>query len=109
MIISLIQHNPTIAAVDANVDHLTNLIKLAASGKPDAIVLPELCITGYPPRDLLNREDLIDKNLKARDYLVSLTKDFPSTLIFGYVERNNEVGAKKLFNAVCVAKNGEVI
>jgi NAD+ synthase (glutamine-hydrolysing) len=112
MRIACVQLNPIVGDIDGNIDKAA--IQIAAlcerpGSEPDVIVLTELFLTGYPPRDLLFRTDLVSDNLKAKDDLVKMTEKIPSTIIFGYVDRNDKDGGKALYNAVCVAQGGKVL
>lgn len=48
------QFNPTVGAIDANLEKILHLIH-AHQDTHDLIVFPELALTGYPPEDLLLR------------------------------------------------------
>ncbi|HEX9085489.1 MAG TPA: NAD+ synthase, partial [Gemmatimonadaceae bacterium] len=73
----------------------------------DVVMVPELAVTGYPPRDLLDRGAFIDANLAVRDSLAALTG--PTALIFGCVTRNERFPGKRLHNTAVVAQNGSAI
>ena len=60
------QINPTVGAIDANAEKIIDLIKKHQSTH-DAIIFPELALTGYPPEDLLFRSEFfhqVDEALK---------------------------------------------
>jgi len=50
------------------------------------ILAPELFLCGYPPRDLLQRDDFIDANLATLAEVAQQTGAVP--LCVGYVDRN---------------------
>jgi len=54
----LVQMNPTVGDLEGNARVIGEAI--GAHGEADLIVLPELCVCGYPPRDLLLREGFVD-------------------------------------------------
>lgn len=109
MKIALAQINTIVGDVSGNLKLAKDFIEQAEKQGSDLILFPELLTTGYPPKDLLFREDLIDLNLEAKDELVKLTENISATIIFGYVERTNKNGCKPLYNAACVASGGKVI
>ena len=51
--IALAQLNPTMGAIEANAELIREARATAASQGPDLVVGTELCITGYPPEDLV--------------------------------------------------------
>jgi len=50
------QINPTVGAIQANTDKIISVIK-THQAQHDLIIFPELAVCGYPPEDLLLRED----------------------------------------------------
>lgn len=68
-----------------------------------AIVFPELALTGYPPEDLLLREDFIATAAKT---LISLMQRIENIhVIVGYPESDQG----QLFNSAAVIYNGELL
>ena len=68
----------------------------------DAIVFPELAITGYPPEDLLLRPRFLDLVDNALHEIKRSVKEID--IIVGYPK---EV-AEGLYNAVALIRNGEI-
>ncbi len=58
------QVNPTVGDFKGNYDIIASNIQEAKKNSSDIIVFPELCITGYPPEDLLLKPAFIEENLK---------------------------------------------
>lgn len=52
--------NPTVGDVDANAAKIIEAIDAAREDGAGLVVLPELAVSGYPPRDLLHVEGFID-------------------------------------------------
>jgi NAD+ synthase/NAD+ synthase (glutamine-hydrolysing) len=53
MRIALAQTNPTIGALEANAAAMVATLDNACDLEADVVLFPELCVCGYPPRDLL--------------------------------------------------------
>ena len=64
MKIVLAQINPTVGALDNNSRKIEGIIQ-EYSPKCDLIVFPEMCLTGYPPQDLLMDTAFIAKTAEA--------------------------------------------
>lgn len=59
MKLALAQINPTVGDLAGNAARITDAINRARAGGADLVVLPELAISGYPPRDLLTVERFV--------------------------------------------------
>jgi len=101
------QINPTVGALSANAELIRRAYDEGVRAGADVVMVPELAVTGYPPRDLLDRKFFIDAALEIRDALAAMTGE--TTLIFGCPVRNALWCGKPLRNAAIVARNGKVI
>lgn len=106
MKIFLGQINPTVGALEDNSRLIADCYEKGVRAGADVVMLPELSVTGYPPRDLLEKQAFINENLRIRDELVAMTGNV--TLVFGCVTRNGDDIGKRLFNTACVARNGRL-
>ena len=61
MKIAISQINPIIGDIKGNTDKILSYISKAKKEDCELIIFPELSILGYPPRDLLLRNDLLKK------------------------------------------------
>ncbi|HZE20497.1 MAG TPA: nitrilase-related carbon-nitrogen hydrolase, partial [Desulfobaccales bacterium] len=78
MKITLAQLNPVVGDVSGNFDKVAATLAQEHQGS-DLVVFSELFLTGYPPRDLLEKPALIDRVQEALDDLVSLSARYPAT------------------------------
>jgi len=101
------QLNPTIGALSENRERIRRTYADGVAKGADIVVVPELSVTGYPPRDLLDKRFFIDENLRIRDELVRMTGEV--ALVFGCVTRNLATVGKPFVNTAVVARNGEVL
>ncbi|MBN2387949.1 MAG: NAD(+) synthase [Anaerolineales bacterium] len=99
MKIGLAQINPTIGDLEGNVERCRKAAAEAAAGGADLVVLPEMAIPGYPPRDLLCDARFVDAVLAATDELAELTRHNPPVLV-GSLMRSGQTlpGHPGLFN-----------
>jgi len=107
MIIGLLQLNPTLGAFTANREKLLAAYGAAVARGAEFVLAPELCLCGYPPRDLLLREDFIAANLAALDETARNVDAVP--LCLGYVEKNPDRPGRALKNAAAVLQHGKVL
>ena len=106
MKICLAQINPTVGDFEQNVKKICRFINTAKK-RADLIVFPEMCIVGYPPKDLLELSGFVDSNLKA---LEEVKKNVTGiSAIVGFVDRNVGHRGKNLYNAAAYINNKEII
>jgi NAD+ synthase (glutamine-hydrolysing) len=101
------QLNTTIGALSANAELIRRAYDEGVRAGADVVLVPELAVTGYPPRDLLDRPFFIDAALEIKDALAAMTGD--TTLVFGCPVRNTQWCGKPLHNAAIVARNGKIL
>lgn len=107
MRIALAQINPTVGDIDGNTRRIIEQIHAAESAGADLVVLPELAIFGYPPADLLLRDDLVRKNTEALEHIA--TQCVATTAVVGYVRPEPAGTGKGLSNSAAVCRGGAVI
>ena len=81
MKISLVQENPIVGDIEGNTSIARDYILKFESSGSDLIVFSELFITGYPPEDLLLREDFLISAQKNVENLSSSIKKNSKVLI----------------------------
>jgi predicted amidohydrolase len=57
--LALAQIDPTVGDVEGNVRLISESIESARDHGAQLVLLPELCVSGYPPEDLLLRRDFL--------------------------------------------------
>src|SRR5690348_3802042 len=57
--LALAQIDPTVGDLEGNVRLIADSIDRARDAGAQLVVLPELCLSGYPPEDLLLRRDFL--------------------------------------------------
>jgi NAD+ synthetase len=107
MKIYLGQINPTIGALQANAELIRRTYDDGVKAGADVVMVPELAVTGYPPRDLIDRQFFISAALEVRDALAAMTGN--TALVFGCITRNEEWCGKPLHNTAVVAQNGRIV
>jgi NAD+ synthase (glutamine-hydrolysing) len=101
------QLNPTVGALSSNAEMIRRAYDDGVRAGADVVLVTELAVTGYPPRDLLDRTYFIDAAAQVKDSLVAMTGG--TTLIFGCPVRTREWCGKPLHNAAIVARDGKVL
>jgi len=107
MRVGLLQLNPTIGAFDKNRARIEEAYRETVDLGAELVLAPELFLCGYPPRDLLLRDDFIQRGLDCLDALAASVGGVP--LITGYVDRNPARPGRALRNAAAVIQNGNIL
>ena len=98
--IAMAQMNPTVGDLKGNVKRIGQFIEQAKSNKADLIVFPELCVTGYPPQDLLYERSFVRENKRV---LFGTMGGFSGIVaIVGFVDYEGEL----LRNSAAVFEDG---
>jgi NAD+ synthase (glutamine-hydrolysing) len=107
MRITIAQLNYHIGNFPRNIELISNAIDKAKAQKSDLIVFSELCISGYPPLDLLDRLDFIERCNLAVSEIANECRGI--TAIVGSPTLNSSPEGKKLFNSALVLSDGEIL
>ncbi len=99
--LALAQINARVGDLEGNSERIREHIELARDAGAEIVLFPELCVTGYPPEDLLLREHFLQA---AGEALESLASDAHGIIaLVGYPERSADV-----YNALAVLAEGEL-
>jgi NAD+ synthase (glutamine-hydrolysing) len=100
--IAFAQHNFVVGAIEQNSEKIRQLAQHATQQGANLIVFPELCLTGYPPEDLLLRPSL---NIRIEQALQSLSDIKNIVLVLGYPKRVGD----ELLNVAGAWLNGQCL
>ena len=103
-VIALAQMNPLVGDIEANVTQILALTEQAQKHYgAGLVVFPELTLTGYPPEDLLLRDDLLQHVVVGLQRIAAALTDV--CVVVGHPQRIGD----KLYNAVSVVQSQRVI
>jgi NAD+ synthase (glutamine-hydrolysing) len=101
------QLNYHIANFDSNRNLICKAIRKAKTEGSDLIIFSELCVPGYPPLDLLDRLDFIEK---CEQTVKEIAKECTGiAAIVGSPTINKKPEGKKLLNSALLLSEGEII
>src|ERR1044071_8883934 len=90
MRVGLLQINVTGGAIDTNCEAILAASRRAKELGADVAVTTELALTGYPPRDLLERPAFVSRVLAKNAELVAQVPD-GLVLVFGTIDENRDI------------------
>lgn len=106
MKIALSQLNYHIGNFDSNTDKIIAAIEKSSNQHVDLVVFSELAICGYPPKDLLERKDFIERTEKALQKVASACTDIAA--VVGAPSINPNEKGKNLYNSAYFISNGKI-
>jgi NAD+ synthase (glutamine-hydrolysing) len=110
MRIALAQLNPVVGDIDGNLGRIRQTLEQLRSGAPDLVVLPEMFLTGYPPRDLLEQRWFIERCQKGLKQLVELSMQHPEVgILTGAVVQTGQKTGNGLYNAAVLVVSGRQV
>ena len=108
MRIALAQTNSTVGDLSGNARCILDYARRAHEAQADVVVFPELALTGYPPRDLLEKQSFLER---TEDHLRQLAADsaaFDLTIICGTVTNAPIATGNHLYNSAAVIRHGAI-
>ena len=102
--VGIIQENPIVGDIEGNLNLAISAIEdLSSIGSPDIFLFSEMFITGYPPEDLILRDDLLKH---AYDAVKRLSEVKPeSFVVIGYPKKEGDL----IYNCAGVLRNHSII
>ncbi|MGA2496780.1 MAG: NAD+ synthase [Tepidisphaeraceae bacterium] len=107
MKIALAQINPTVGDIAGNTRKILDFLARAEAAGAHTVVFPELCLTGYPPKDLLLKPKFVDDNLQALEQIARSVDNLHA--IIGFAQRNANPVGRPLHNAVALLHAGRIV
>jgi NAD+ synthase (glutamine-hydrolysing) len=103
MKIALAQYNFTVADLEGNLTKILNCYQRAQIDQLDLIVFPELALSGYPPEDLLLRDDFLQTLSSCLAQLIQASGALP--MIIGCPMQHEN----QLTNCALVIQNQKIM
>ena len=109
MRIALGQINTTVGDLAGNVERMSQFARRAAKMRADVIAFPELSVTGYPPRDLVEKPSFLERSECELQRLARETADLGIAVIAGYVGKSHEGSGKPATNSAAILQGGAIV
>jgi len=105
--ISLAQINTIVGDFDRNLELMLDRMREARAQGAELVVFPELALSGYPPKDLLEKRSFIGKNLECLHRFKREVRGIGA--ILGFIARNEEETGKPLYNSAALVSEGRIL
>ncbi|NOU61006.1 NAD+ synthase [Marinifilum caeruleilacunae] len=106
MKIALAQLNYHIGNFDSNTEKIISAIEKSKKDNVDLVVFSELAICGYPPKDLLERKDFIERTQLALQKVAEACTNVAA--VVGGPSINPNTKGKNLYNSAFFLEDGKV-
>ncbi len=107
MRVALGQINTTVGDMGGNVDRMIAFARRAGEAAADVVVFPEMAVTGYPPRDLVEKPSFLAAAEAQLARLAAETRGL--RIICGTVAPSGSSAGKRVLNQAVVLERGEVV
>jgi NAD+ synthase (glutamine-hydrolysing) len=109
MRITIAQVNPTVGDTKGNLNIIINTLS-QFSKQSDLIVFPELCLVGYPPRDLLEKNQFIEEARMAFQKLMNVSTQYAQTgILLGAPTQTGKTTGNNLYNSALLVRDGKLL
>jgi NAD+ synthase/NAD+ synthase (glutamine-hydrolysing) len=104
--IALGQINPTVGDFSGNAAKIIQFALQARSAGAGLILFPELAVSGYPPRDLVERPSFVARNRATVERIATETRGI--AVICGAVTPAEAESGKKVMNSAVLLREGRI-
>ena len=103
MKIAVAQINPNVGDITGNYQKIVESIEKAKAQHADLVVFPEMCVPGYPPKDLLLKKNLVEENKSFINTIAAHSSNI--SVIVGFVDKEGD----NLYNAAAIMSDTKII
>jgi len=104
MRIAIAQIDTVVGDLTGNAALIQDGIARAEGAGAELVVFPEMALCGYPPLDLLERDDFVDHTLHLVEQVARQCRGCYA--LVGHMDRNRAAGGRRLHNAVSLCGEG---
>jgi NAD+ synthase (glutamine-hydrolysing) len=109
MRIALAQINTTVGDFAGNRAKICEFTRRAAEKGAEIVIFPELALTGYPPRDLVERPSFVSRAEAELAGLAEDCRDLAITVIVGSVAHSALARGRNVLNIAAVLQGGKEV
>lgn len=106
MKIAICQVNTIVGDIEGNKKIILENYAKAIQDNADLVIFPELCLTGYPPLDLVEKKEFRFAVQNAANEIASKTNDVG--LLFGSITEDEDDVGTNVFNSAILCYDGKI-
>jgi len=104
--IALGQINPTVGDFEGNAARIIDFARRARDRAAELVVFSELCVCGYPPRDLVEKPSFVQANCRAASQIAESTRGI--AVVVGLVTPAQSDTGKSVMNSAALLRDGRI-
>lgn len=101
--VGMAQINPTVGDLGGNKEKIVSYLSQAKEQSIDLLTFPELCLSGYPPEDLLLKPDFLKDNRRVLREVAARVKGI--TIVVGFADSDRK---GNIYNAAALIHGGKI-
>jgi len=105
--VAVAQIDATVGDFDGNARKILDFGRRAESEGASVVLFPELAVSGYPPKDLLERRSFIQAAERTSAKIARATG--PALWLYGSLLRNRAKSGRPVFNVAVAAREGREV
>src|SRR5512142_2514004 len=107
--IALAQVNPTVGDFAGNAARVRTATERARAAGARLVVFPELCLSGYPPRDFLDLPEFVERGRRTLAELAQAAEwSRGMAVVLGFPEPDADAPPPGIFNSAALLAEGRV-
>lgn len=106
MKIGIAQLNPTVGDLQGNAEKIIKAYHELYSQGAELVLFSELTVTGYSPRDLIQKSHFVEDNEATLHRIAKEIKEVPA--LIGYVQKVPDGPIPRYYNAAAWCENGQI-
>ncbi|MGC8825646.1 MAG: NAD+ synthase [Anaerolineae bacterium] len=110
MRLTVAQLNPVVGDAAGSVERIRQTLHDTRSDHPNLVVFPELFLSGYPPRDLLEYPWFLRRVEEGMEEVRRISREYPETgIIVGAPLRTGQAVGAGIYNAAVLFFRGDIL
>src|SRR3954453_24141426 len=109
MRVAIAQINNTVGDLGSNRAKILDFARRGQEAGAEMVVYPELALTGYPPRDLVEKQSFLQRTDEALQNIISESAGLSPALLVGYTAQSPPNAAIGAQNSAVVIHRGKVL
>jgi len=108
MRVGIAQINPTVGDISGNCARIAEAVRAALAQRADLVLVPEMAVLGYPPRDLVNLEGMVPRCEEMVAVLAADVCRSDALVVIGSPRRNPSTSGHGVFNSAALCRRGVI-
>ncbi|MFL6416544.1 MAG: NAD+ synthase [Bryobacteraceae bacterium] len=109
MRVAIAQINNTVGDLDSNRAKILDFTRRGEASGAEIVVFPELALTGYPPRDLVEKQSFLQRTNEALESIIAESAGLKPAIVVGYTAQSPKNAAIGAQNSAAIIQGGNLL